>query len=136
MSDEQNNEFIGVTSDELHKEGNYIKMTLDDKWFDLFKSENKNWEIRVYDEKRRKISLFDTIEFENKLTGEFVHRKVVGLIYFESLKDAYYSFSDYDLIGMFPGICHHIDHWLNIYGSIPGYIEKSDKYGVLAIKLK
>lgn len=112
-------------------------MDLDDFWFNAIKSGEKKYEIRVYDEKRRGVQLLDTIEFENKLTHEILYRKVVGLLYFESFDLAYYGLTEEEREGMLP--CPYVNcssDWLGLYESIPGYLEKSKKYGVLAIKLE
>lgn len=67
-------------------------MHLNQEPFDLVKSGKKIIEIRLFDEKRRKINLGDTIVFEKLPDGEKVKCEVIGLSIFKSFKDLLLAF--------------------------------------------
>ncbi len=51
-------------------------LNLQDKYFDFIKTGTKRIELRLFDEKRQKIQLGDTIEFANQQGGKY---GVVGI---------------------------------------------------------
>lgn len=57
--------------------------------FDMIRDGSKKIELRLYDEKRRKISVGDLIVFNNTETGEKLEVKVVDLYIFDSFKALY-----------------------------------------------
>ena len=57
--------------------------------FDLIKSGAKTIELRLYDEKRRKIRIGDEIVFTNTENGKTLAVKVLNLSVFDSFKELY-----------------------------------------------
>ncbi|MDE1856661.1 MAG: ASCH domain-containing protein [Candidatus Micrarchaeota archaeon] len=61
--------------------------------FNLVKSGKKTIEIRIYDAKRRKVKVGDTIIFEElSPSGRTVKCRVVGLSIFKSFRDLFIAF--------------------------------------------
>lgn len=67
-------------------------MHLNQEPFELVRTRKKTIEIRLLDEKRRKINLGDTIIFERLPDGEKVKCEVIGLSVFKSFKDLLSTF--------------------------------------------
>lgn len=59
--------------------------------FEMIKSGDKTIELRLFDEKRQKISPCDSIEFTNTQTGEVIKAEVLALHCFDSFKELYES---------------------------------------------
>lgn len=99
--------------------------------FEMIKSGNKTIELRLFDEKRQKISPYDSIEFTNTQTGEVITAEVLALHCFDSFEKLYeclpltkcgYTADDVDS-------AHYTD--MNEY-----YSEcEQEKYGVVGIEL-
>ena len=99
--------------------------------FEMIKSGNKTIELRLFDEKRQKISPCDSIEFTNTQTGEVIKAEVIDLYRFDSFKELYeslpltkcgYTADDVDS-------AHYTD--MNEY-----YSEcEQERYGVVGIEL-
>lgn len=58
-------------------------MGLQDKWFEAIRTGTKCVELRLYDEKRQKIQIGDTIEFTNS-NGDILRKKVHGLLRYDN----------------------------------------------------
>jgi len=69
------------------------EMGLQSKYFDYIKNGTKRIELRLFDEKRQRIKIGDTIEFTNP-DGKKLLVKVVGLLRYGSFEDL---FKDYDI---------------------------------------
>lgn len=68
------------------------EMKLDPVPFSLIKSEKKTYELRLFDEKRRRIRLFDVIEFTcTAPPHEKLCADVVGIHKFDSFKELYFN---------------------------------------------
>lgn len=93
---------------------------------------NKIIEVRLYDEKRKKLNVGDTIEFKEITTGSVVTKKVVELI----VKDNFYSlFKNYPL--EYFGSKKDEDINIMVESMYKYYTrENEEKYGVLGIRLK
>jgi len=70
------------------------QMKLKNDPFERIKSGKKIIEIRLYDEKRRKIKENDYIEFTNLETGEVIKVKVIKLHLFNTFKDLFDNFDN------------------------------------------
>lgn len=57
--------------------------------FQMIRDGAKTIELRLFDEKRRRIRIGDTIAFSNTADGETLRVRVVGLSVFESFADLY-----------------------------------------------
>lgn len=65
------------------------EMKLDPKPFESIASGKKTIELRLYDEKRQKIAVGDTVIFSNRTVGETIRVKVLALHRFPSFKELY-----------------------------------------------
>lgn len=59
--------------------------------FEMIKSGHKTIELRLYDEKRQKITVGDTIEFKNTDTNDIITAEVTALHRFNSFEELYRS---------------------------------------------
>ncbi len=66
-------------------------MNLHSEPFEMIKSGNKTIELRLFDGKRQKIKIGDTIEFCNTLSGEKLKAEVLNLHRFNSFDELYKS---------------------------------------------
>lgn len=64
-----------------------INMRLHKEPFNYIKNGTKRYELRVYDEKRKKIKLGDIITFESRETGEKINAKVIGILRYNTFKE-------------------------------------------------
>ena len=67
-------------------------MTLWDDPFKMISCGQKDIEMRLYDEKRRKITVGDTIEFTNKKTNQKMEVIVINLHIYDSFEMLYSKF--------------------------------------------
>ena len=107
-------------------------MKLNPEPFSLIKSGRKRYELRLYDEKRRALTLGDEIRFTNTATGKMLTVTVIGLHVYKSFTELYdalphseIGYTDDDISTASP-----LD--MEKYYS-PVEIEK---YGVVAIEIK
>ncbi len=70
------------------------QMKLKNDPFERIKSGKKIIEIRLYDEKRRKIKENDYIEFTNLENGELIKVKVIKLHLFNTFKELFDNFDN------------------------------------------
>ena len=68
---------------------NVHHMKLNPSPFEMIKSGSKTIELRLLDEKRRKINVGDTIIFTNTATGENIKKVVAKLHCFENFEELY-----------------------------------------------
>jgi len=73
------------------------EMKLNNEPFNLIKNGSKTIEMRLYDEKRRKIKVDDFIEFTNRLNDEKILVKVIKLYIFEDFSKLYERFDKISL---------------------------------------
>ncbi len=71
------------------KQEKEFEMRLAAKPFEKIKNGSKTIELRLYDEKRQKISTNDIIVFTNTSTKERIKTRVVRLHIYESFKELY-----------------------------------------------
>ena len=106
------------------------KMKLKNSPFEAIKAGTKTVEMRLYDEKRRKVQIGDIIEFKNITTDEKITVQVVNLYIVKSFEELYKMFDKISL-GYMP-------HEIALYTDMEQYYLKTDieKYGVLGIGIK
>jgi ASC-1-like (ASCH) protein len=109
------------------------EMSLYEIPFERIKKGKKDIEVRLYDEKRKKVQLGDTITFA-KLPErqEEVTVEVIGLFRFKSFRDLFKTF-DKSRFG------HPTDYTIEnqVNGMRDAYSEEEEKkYGVLGIYIK
>ena len=108
------------------------EMKLQLKYYDYIKNGTKRIEIRLNDEKRKKIKIGDTIRFikEPELTESF-NVKVVGLLKYNSFED---MFKDFD-ISILSDKSMSKEELINVLEEFYTK-EKQKKYGVLGIRIE
>jgi hypothetical protein len=106
------------------------KMNLQPKYYDFIKNGTKRIELRLYDEKRQKIKLGDTIEFSKSETEKF-NAKVVGLIRYQSFEDLFQDFG----VEILADKTMTKDELLSVLSEF--YTEeKQQKFGIIGIRIK
>lgn len=112
------------------------KMNLDNIYFELIKSGKKIYETRVYDEKRRKIQLLDTVIFKDRESGKTFKALITELSYFKNFEEA---ILDSGLKKVLPN-ARSVKVGVNLYESFPHetgtFKTASKKFGVLRMKFK
>lgn len=105
-------------------------MKLNNDPFNAIKLGNKTIEMRLYDEKRRKISVGDIIEFENRETKDVITAQVIALHIVNSFEDLYNMF-DKTALG-------YQEYEIALYTDMEQYYLKTDieKYGVIGIEIQ
>ena len=98
--------------------------------FDLIKTGSKTVEMRLFDEKRRKLSIGGLIVFANTKTKEELIAEIVDLKQFGSFESLYANYKKTDLGYKYDELAKPED-MLAYYS-----IEEIKKYGVIAIELK
>lgn len=108
------------------------EMKLQPKYFNYIKEGTKRIELRLYDEKRKKISIGDTIIFykEPELSDK-IKTKVIGLLRYNSFKEL---FNDYD-ISILADKSMTKEELINTLEEFYPKDEQS-KYGVIGIKIE
>lgn len=122
----------GAFEDKIYLEKVLTKhsMNLQDLPFKLIEEGSKTIELRLYDEKRRKIQVGDIIEFNNDNADYIINTKVINLHVFSNFKELYDNF---DKIS----IGYREDEEKNPSDMEQYYSkEKIKKYGVVGIEIK
>lgn len=107
-------------------------MKLYEESFDDIKVGNQIIEVRLYDEKRRKLDLGDIVEF-TKLPSldEKIHVKIIGLLRYNSFRELVDDFP----LGYFGSIYQTREDLLKAIYSVYSK-EDEQKYGVLGIRIE
>ena len=99
--------------------------------FEKIKSGEKTIELRLYDEKRQKIKVGDTIVFTNNATGETLTKQVLQLHVFDSFRELYEAlpllkcgYTPEDIASATPA---DMDRYYSL--------DEQEKYGVVGIEL-
>ena len=106
------------------------RMNLFPEPFELIKAGSKKVEMRLFDEKRRKLSVGELIVFANTKTKEELIAEIVELKQFDSFGSLYMNYKKTD-IGYKDDEVANPDDMLSYYS-----IEDICKYGVVAIEIK
>ena len=106
------------------------RMNLYPEPFNLIKAGSKKVEMRLFDEKRRKLSVGGLIVFANTKTKEELIAEIVELKQFDSFESLYMNYKKAD-IGYKDDEVANPDDMLSYYS-----IEDIRKYGVIAIEIK
>lgn len=105
------------------------QMKLNHKPFNMIKNGRKNIELRLYDEKRRKLNIGDEIIFENLKDGETISVTVLALHKYESFAELYKHF-DKVAMGYEDNEIANPDDMNEYYTP-----EKQKQYGVVGIEI-
>lgn len=103
-------------------------MKLVDFAFQAIKNGNKDIEVRLNDEKRRKIKVGDTIVFHHIDNSEIIKAKVVNLHKYNTFKELFDNF-EHKRLGVKDSDTSSIMD--NFYSK-----EEQEKYGALGIEIK
>lgn len=104
-------------------------MTLYSGPFEMIKSKKKTIEMRLNDEKRKKIKIDDVICFQNIKTEEKIYAKVVNLFPFPSFDELYKNFPK-TVLGYEEDEDAKPEDMLEYYS-----MEQIKKYGALGIEI-
>ena len=106
------------------------KMNLQNGPYNSIKNGDKDIELRLYDEKRRKINVGDIIEFNNDENTDILRKQVVKLHLFENFDELYKNF-DKKRLG-------YSKDDVAVPTDMSKYYREEDikKYGVVGIELK
>ena len=107
-------------------------LKLQPKYFDYINNGTKRIELRLYDEKRQKINIGDTIIFQKEPELEIIMKvKVIGILRYNTFKDL---FEDFD-IEMLADKSMTKQELLNVLEEF--YTpEKQEQYGVVGIRIE
>ncbi len=106
-------------------------MNLNDKPFYNIINGSKRIELRLYDKKRKSISINDTIIFHRVLDeNETVSVKVIGLLIYNSFEELFNDI-DYNISGPANTLNEKLENIHKIYS-----YEDEEKFGILGIRLK
>ena len=107
------------------------EMNLNGKAFINIKNGIKKFELRLYDEKRKKISLNDIIEFHNlDQMDETIKVKVIGLLRYNTFRDLFNDI-DYNLCGPATSLEEKLKRVHTFYTE-----DQENQNGILAIKIE
>ena len=108
------------------------EMKLQQKYDDFIKNGTNRIEIRLFDEKRQKIKIGDTIKFlKEDNQDESFEVKVIGLLRYNSFED---MFKDFD-ISVLSDKSMTKDELISVLEKFYTK-EKQEKYGVLGIRIE
>ena len=105
-------------------------MKLKEGPFEKVANGTKTIEMRLYDEKRKKIQVGDVIEFTNMVTGYKVQAKVLALHIYPSFEEIYSKFNKVCL--------GYEEHEMALYTDMEQYYLSTEieKYGVVGIEIE
>jgi ASC-1-like (ASCH) protein len=107
------------------------EMKLNDKPFNDIKTGKKKFELRLYDDKRKKINLGDTIIFRNTTNMEdTISVTVIALLQYPSFAD-FFNDIDYRLSGTANNLKEKLERIHSFYT-----FEEEREHGILAIKIQ
>ena len=105
-------------------------MKLKEEPFEKIAAGTKTIEMRLYDDKRKKVHVGDNIEFTNLVTGEKIVVEVVALHIYPSFEDLYNIFDKVSL---------GYNEWeIALYTDMESYYLSTEieKYGVVGIEIR
>ena len=112
-------------------------MTLDSPFFEQIVKNEKKYEIRIFDEKRKKLLLGDNILFKKRDSDETIEKKISKLMLFDNFRETLESMKDFR--EAVPSI-ETIEEGVQLYESIPhklgNYKKASAELGIVLIKLE
>lgn len=106
-----------------------MEMKLDPEYYEAIFTGVKTGELRVFDEKRQSLKLRDNITFTSRENGEQFARRVNGLMWFPTFREAIEYWGVRKLL---PN-CHTEKDGIRTYEEFSNYKEDAEKYGVVLI---
>lgn len=103
---------------------------LDNEWFLKIKNGYKTIELRLFDEKRRRLNIGDIIIFENRKDNEQIKCKVIDLHLFNNFKELYENLDNSKFV-------YDKDSFIS-YKDMEKFYSVNDqqKYGVVGIEIE
>ena len=111
-------------------------MKLEAIYFNLIKKGIKIYEIRIFDEKRKKIKLQDIIEFINKDTDETIKVKVIELSYYNTIFEVINNTEVKNLFDKNVDKEEAVKIYNKIIHKEGNYETVSKKYGIVRFKIE
>jgi ASC-1-like (ASCH) protein len=107
-------------------------MQLDTIYFDYILNGDKEYETRVFDEKRKKIKLLDVVKFSDKESDRTFKAIITELSWFSNFRDA---ISEVGIRKVLPN-ARTLEDGVSTYENFDGgnYKKNSEKFGVLRMK--
>ena len=107
-------------------------MQLDTIYFDYILNGDKEYETRVFDEKRKKIKLLDVVKFSDKESDRTFKAIITELSWFSNFRDA---ISEVGIRKVLPN-ARSLEDGVSTYENFDGgnYKKNSEKFGVLRMK--
>ena len=110
-------------------------MNLDSPFFEQIVQNQKKYEIRIFDEKRKKLLLGDNILFKKRDSDDTIEKKISKLMLFDNFRETLESMKDFK--EALPSIAS-IEEGVSLYENIPhelgNYKTASEKFGIVLIK--
>ena len=107
-------------------------MKLQEKYYNYILNGTKRIEIRLYDEKRKKLKIGDTIKFlKEPKQEEYFQAKVIGLLIYQTLEEMLKDF-DISILADKTMTKDDLKKVLEQFYSK----EEQQKYGIIGIKIK
>ena len=108
-----------------------MTMELQDKYFNYMLYGSKRIELRLFDEKRRKIQLGDIITITNAINDKVFDVRVVGLLQYKTFEDLFNDYS-IDILADKEMTKEELLNELEKFYSI----DKQKEYNVLGIRIE
>jgi len=107
-------------------------MKLDTIYYDSILNGVKEYETRVFDDKRQKIKLLDVVEFSDRGSNRTFEAKITELAWFPNFRDA---ITDVGIRKVLPN-AQSLDDGVITYENFDGgnYKKNAEKFGVLRMK--
>ncbi len=107
-------------------------MQLDTIYFDYILNGDKEYETRVFDEKRKKLRLLDVVKFSDKESDRTFKAIIIELSWFSNFKDA---ISEVGIRKVLPN-ARSLEDGVSTYENFDGgnYKKNAEKFGVLRMK--
>ncbi len=107
-------------------------MHLDTIYFDYILNREKEYETRVFDEKRKKLKLLDVVKFSDKESDRIFKAIIIELSWFSNFKDA---ISEVGIRKVLPN-ARSLEDGVSTYENFDGgnYKKNAEKFGVLRMK--
>ena len=94
-------------------EKNVYKFHLLDKYFEMVKNGKKTSEIRIYDDKKRKMKIGEHIEFINNQNNETILVQIKNINIFNNLEDLYKKYSEKEIGVSYENIIESLEEIYN-----------------------
>ena len=110
----------------------YTKLKLKKKYYNLIKSGEKIYEVRLLDDKRKLIKIGDIVKINKEpLMEEFLNATVVDLVHFKTFEEMANTIPAKEIGFEGRSFYEILNEYRKFYSK-----EKEEMYGIVAIKVK